>query len=203
MPEPSEPVGQLGVYLLPLDRARAVVVETGILLLTVPFVVVALRYFQRRPITSVAGLIAAGIFVLLETIHRCLDLVLIGGWARAFQTAPELQRSQVLSRFGEWNHFSHAYYLPLLLSYFVASCCFASTTWTDRARGSPYPLAPIAYALNAVRLLGRMLSGFAGQTWLSGLAEQLYFPAVFVVNALLAAWFFWTASREDGVRNSE
>ena len=62
-------------------------------------------------------------------------------------------------------------------------------------------LATTAFTLNALRLLGRILSTFAGQTWPSGLDDKFYFPAVFVINALLVAWLFHLAKTYNEAQN--
>jgi len=60
----------------------------------------------------------------------------------------------------------------------------AIATWSDRNRGAWYYLAPIAFAINALRLLARILSTFLGQHWLDDI-NRLYFPIVFCINTLL------------------
>jgi hypothetical protein len=88
-------------------------------------------------------------------------------------------RGLILERFTVWTDIAHASYFPLMLSFFLASCCFAVATWSDRKRGGWYYLAPIAYSINALRLLGRMLSNFLGQHWLDGLNDRLYSQSSF------------------------
>jgi hypothetical protein len=82
---------------------------------------------------------------------------------------------------------------PWTESGLIASCSFALATWRDRNRGTLYYLAPLAFALTALRLAGRLLGMFGGQTWLDSLSYKIYFPAVFVANALLMIWFFGLA----------
>jgi hypothetical protein len=47
-----------------------------------------------------------------------------------------------------------------------------------------------------------MLSSFAGQHWLDGFNGKLYFPAVFVINSLLALWFFYFAREANRSGNA-
>lgn len=54
-------------------------------------------------------------------------------------------------------------------------------------------LAPLAFSLNALRLLGRLLSTFAGPSWLGALNDKAYFPVVLILNLLLVVWFFQLA----------
>ena len=65
-----------------------------------------------------------------------------------------------------------------------------------------YRLATLAFVLNALRLLGRLLSTFAGQAWLSGLNDRFYFPAVLVINAMLALWFVRLAKDDASKRTT-
>jgi hypothetical protein len=194
MPESRNQADDLNAYLLPVDQIRALLVGGSILLLIVPFVVIALRYRRVAPLLSTLGLVFSSAFVGLETVHRSIDFFVVGKqWAHQFQSATGVERDLILQRFSMWNQVVQGWYFPLLLSYLLASLCFALATATDRSRGVWYWLAPVAFSLNALRLLGRMLSSFGGQRWLDGLNGKLYFPAVLLTNALLVAWFFHLA----------
>jgi hypothetical protein len=72
-------------------------------------------------------------------------------------------------------------------SFLLASIAFAVATWRDR---EPWHwLAPAAFALNALRLTGRIASTFGGVTWLEALNDSAYYPFVLAVNGPLLAWF--------------
>lgn len=203
IPESHSPVDDLNAYLLPVDQVRALLVGGSILLLTVPFVVIALRYHNVTPIASTLGLIFGSAFVGLEIVHRSLDFFVVGKqWAHQLQNATGGERDSILQHFSLWNEVVQGWYFPLMLSYLLASICFAAATASDRARGVWYWLAPVGFSLNALRLLGRMLSSFGGQHWLDGFNGKLYFPAVFVINGLLATWFFYLARRCTAERPS-
>jgi hypothetical protein len=90
-----------------------------------------------------------------------------------------------------------------MLSYLLASCGFAIATWADKQRGRRYYLAPIAYSLNAMRLLGRIVSTFAGKHWLDCLSERLYFPVVLMINSMLVVWFIVLARDDSRIRPGE
>jgi hypothetical protein len=195
IPESHSPQDELLTYLLPMDRVRATLIMSTIVVLIVPFVVIALRYFKAAPVISTLGLVFGAAFIGFEISHRSVDLFVVGTkWARQFaQTGAGVEREAILQRFALWNEIAQGWYFPLMLSYLLCSCSFALATWKDRTRGGWYLLAPIAYALNALRLLGRILSNYAGQSWLDGLNGSLYFPVVFTVNTLLLIWFFLLA----------
>jgi hypothetical protein len=75
-------------YLLTVDQARAAMVGGTILLLVVPYVVIAFRYIETSPVTAVLGLIFGVAFVGFEITQRSIDFFVIGHqWARQFQNA--------------------------------------------------------------------------------------------------------------------
>jgi hypothetical protein len=191
IPDAQKPEQQLANYRLPADRLRAMVVGGGILFLMVPYVTIALRYSAQAPVASVLGLAFGLGFVGCEIAHRSLDFFLIGDrWANRFSQAADSERAAILDRFALWGDISRAWYFPLLLAHFLASCCFLTAMSSNEERAGWQTLGPAAFALNALRLVGRLASMFAGQKWLDALNNRLYFPAVLVVNALLASWFF-------------
>jgi hypothetical protein len=210
IPAARTPQDELLGYLLPFDQLRALAIMSTVVLLIVPFVVIALRYRQPAPVASALGLIFGVAFIGFETIHRSTDFFVVGRiWAHEFARAAN--RDAILLRYARWNEMLRGWFFPQLLSYLLASCAFAVATGGDirRARWLAlkipphgirwvYYLAPIAYALNALRLLGRVLSNYAGQSWLNGLNDNLYFPGVFAINTLLAIWFFCLAKYEHG-----
>ena len=190
---------ELLAYLLPIDEIRSLLIMGTIVVLIVPFAVIALRYRNRAPLASLLGIVFGAAFIGFEISHRSIDFFVIGQqWAREFASAPAPGRDLILQRYALWNEIATGWFFPLRLSYLLASCAFAVAAWTDRHSGRWYYLAPIAYGLNALRLLGRTLSTFAGQHWLDGLNDKLYFPIVFVINTLVLIWFLVLA-KEEGV----
>jgi hypothetical protein len=203
IPAPRAPQDELLVYLLPIDQARSILVMGTIVALIVPFAVIALRYRRRTPLASILGFIFGAAFIGFELSYRSLDFFVIGQrWAHELASASGPQRELVLERFARWNEMVRGWYFPLMLSYLLASCAFAVAAWTDRQRGRWYYFAPIAYALNALRLLGRILSWFAGQHWLDGFNDKLYFPIVFVINAMVLIWFLVIANEPTGTNEA-
>ena len=177
-------------HLLIIDRVRAIVVLGTIVLLIVPFVAIALRYFKAAPVSSVLGLLASTSFIGFEVLHRSIDFIVGAKWANQFaERASAAEQEEILGRFGVWTDVGRGLYFPLLLSFLFASCLFALVTWNDTRLGRWYYLGPIAYGLNALRLLGRLLSTYAGAVWLNGFNDKFYFPSIIIINVLLATWF--------------
>jgi hypothetical protein len=180
----------LATYLLPVDQARAALVGLAILLLIVPYLVIALRYFSTDPVFSLLGFVFGVGFIGAECAQRSIDFFLVGArWARELNGSSGIGREILLRRFDLWNDITAAWYFPLLLAHLFAACCFLRVTSTEWRRGGWFRVAPCAFLLNALRLAGRMLSMFAGQTWLEGFSGNLYFPSVLAVNLLLIGWF--------------
>jgi hypothetical protein len=180
----------LATYLLPVDQARAALVGVTILLLIVPYLVIALRYFSTHPVFSLLGFVFGVGFIGAECAQRSIDFFLVGAhWARELNGSSGITREILLRRFDLWNDITAAWYFPLLLAHLLAACCFLRVTSIEWRRGGWFRLAPCAFLLNAVRLAGRMLSMFAGQTWLEGFNSTLYLPSVLAVNLLQIGWF--------------
>jgi len=195
---------ELLTYLNSTDKARALLVMGGIVVLLVPYIVLALRYFSAQPVLSVLGLLFSVSFVGFELAHRSLDFFVVGGmWARQLQSATDgSAREMILNRFAVWNEGVQGLYFPLLMAHLLASCTFFAMTASEWKLGGRFRLASAAFVLNAVRLLGRLLSMYGGWAWLNPLNDRLYFPAVFVINGLLAAWFFFLAWKGDDKNTS-
>ncbi len=163
IPVSHSPQDDLLAYLLPIDRARAILIMATIVPLIVPFVVIALRCFRVAPVESILALVFGVAFIGFELSHRSMDFFVIGEkWANQFAHAgSSVERDAILQRFALWNEMVQGWYFPLMLSYLVCSCSFAVAAWKDKGRSRWYYLAPIAFALNALRLLGRVLSNYA------------------------------------------
>jgi hypothetical protein len=195
IPAPTGPDDELRNYLLPVDRVRALLVGGTILALLVPYAVLAIRYSGAAPVVSVLGLVFGAGFVGLEVTQRSIDFFVVGEkWARQMGSASDLERLSILRRFALWNELTRGWYFPLLLTHLLASVCFLAATWTELGKGGWFYFAPVAFALNALRLAGRIAGTYAGVAWLEPLNRRLYFPAVLVINLLLTAWFFYLAT---------
>lgn len=194
IPTPKTPDDELRNYLLPVERFRALQVGGTILLLLVPYTVIALHGLDAAPVVSVLGLIFGAGFVGLEVTHRSIDFFVVGGkWAGRLAHASESERELLLRNFALWSEVTRGWYFPLLLSHLLASCCFLAATWPGPGEHAWLSLAPVAFALNALRLAGRIAGMFAGVTWLGALNGRLYYPFVLVINWLLMGWFAYLA----------
>jgi succinate dehydrogenase/fumarate reductase cytochrome b subunit len=98
----------------------------------------------------------------------------------------------IVHRYLLWSDMVRGIYFEIMLSFLLASCAFSYATLQDQDHWSR--LASLAFAINALRLLGRISSTFGGKTWLDALNNIAYFPIVSVINCLLAAWFFHLAN---------
>jgi hypothetical protein len=198
IPTPQSTREELATYALPVDQARAMVVLVGLILLIVPYCVVALRYCKPAPLASLLGLVFGTAFIGFETASRSLEFFLVGQqWSAQLLSRNDMNDS-VLEHYALWKELSPGWVFPLRLSALVSSCAFAAAI---RELGFWRRLGQFAFALNALRLLGRFLATFAAQHWLDSFNNRLYFPAVFVINAMLSVWFFYLA-RESSANSA-
>lgn len=195
IPETQAPAADYAVRLGWVDRSRSLAVLFGIMGLAVAYAVIALDRFAKAPLASLLAFGFAMFFILFELLHRGLDLIMVSQqWAGAFATAADpAARETLIQRLDLWGSFSGAFYFPLLLSGLVAWTCFAIATWN--AGNGWLRLASFAFAINALRTLGRLLNSYTGIDtfdFLNGFAA--YLVLVLLVNAMLVVWLFRRAA---------
>lgn len=194
LPETQTAAQDFAVRTGLLDRSRALAVLFSIVALAVTYAVIAMDRFARAPLASLLGFTFTMFFIVFELLHRGVDFVMVSQqWAGAFATATDLASRDTLTQRHEfWGSFTGAIYFPLMLSGFLAWTCLAIATW--KAGSGWLRLASIAFTLNALRTLGRIMSMYSGVGWfdfLDGFA--LYLVFVFLVNGMLATWLFLKA----------
>ncbi|MCL1633253.1 hypothetical protein M2650_01130 [Luteimonas sp. SX5] len=179
-----------------LDRTRALAVLFSIAGLAVTYAVFALDRFAKAPLASLLAFTFTMFFVVFEFLHRGLDFVMVSQqWANAYAAEPAL-RGVLAQRHELWGSFTGAIYFPLMLSGLVAWTCFAIATWN--AGPGWLRLASIAFALNALRTLGRLLGNYTGVEWFDFLDSfALYLVLVFLINGMLAIWLFRRAAMAE------
>lgn len=177
-----------------LDHWRAILVLVGLLLLAVPYAVIALDRIRTAPVAASLGFTFGALFVAIELLYRGVELVRIhGGLAPELSAATAARRETILGEYAAWNELVAALYFPLLLAGLIASVCFALATWRGVARW--HRLGSLAFSLNALRLVARLLGAYGGVSWLAPFNTlPTYLVGVVAINALLAAWLFRSAS---------
>lgn len=181
-----------------MDRTRALAVLLSIAALAVTYAVFALDRFAKAPLASLLAFTFTMFFVVFEFLHRGLDFVMVSQqWANAYAAEPAL-RGVLAERHALWGAFTSAIYFPLMLSGLLAWICFAIATWN--AGPGWLRLASIAFTLNALRTLGRLLGNYTGVAWFDFLDSfTLYLILVFVINGMLAIWLFKRAAVADKI----
>lgn len=181
-----------------MDRTRALAILLSIAALAVTYAVFALDRFAKAPLASLLAFTFTMFFVVFEFLHRGLDFVMVSQqWANAYATEPALH-GVLAERHAFWGTFTSAIYFPLMLSGLLAWICFAIATWN--AGSGWMRLASIAFTLNALRTLGRLLGNYTGVAWFDFLDSfTLYLVLVFVINGMLAIWLFKRAAVADRV----
>jgi hypothetical protein len=194
-PEAQTAATDYAVRLGWLDRTRALAVLFGILASAAAFGVIALDRFTKAPLASLLGFTFITFYIVIELFHRGLDFAMVSQqWAGAFAaTADPVARDMLTLRHEFWGSFTGALYFPLLVSGLIARSCFAIATWN--AGPGWLRLASIAFAITALRTLGRLLGSYTGVDWLDFLDSfALYLVLVFLTNGMLAVWLFKRAA---------
>ena len=195
-PETQAAAEDFAVRMGWLDKTRALAVLFSIVALAVTYAVFALDRFAKAPLASLLAFTFTMFFVVFELLHRGLDFVMVSQqWAGAFASATDpAVRDDLAQRHEFWGSFTNAIYLPLMLSGLVAWICFAIATWN--AGSGWMKLASIAFTLNALRTLGRLLGNYTGVGWFDFLDSfTLYLVLVFLINGMLAVWLFRRAAQ--------
>lgn len=197
-PETQTAAEDFAVRIGWMDRTRALAVLLSIAALAVTYAVFALDRFAKAPLASLLAFTFTMFFVVFEFLHRGLDFVMVSQqWANAYAAEPALH-GVLAERHAFWGTFTSAIYFPLMLSGLLAWICFAIATWN--AGSGWMRLASIAFTLNALRTLGRLLGNYTGIGWFDFLDSfTLYLILVFVINGMLAVWLFKRAAVVDKV----
>jgi hypothetical protein len=153
----------------PLDEARAVLLLVSHFALVPLYAAVALRRFRHAPAAAVCGVLFGALFVLFELAYRSIEVFVPGPIAR-------------------WDEIVEAWYFPLLGAHLLSTTAFTVACWPRAGDDGWQAVAAAAFGLNALRLVGRMLGGYAGVAPLAALSGPAYFPAMATVLALLLAW---------------
>lgn len=195
-PETQAAAGDFAVRISLLDRSRAIALLFSIAGLAITYAVFALDRFAKAPLASLLGFTFTMFFIVFEFLHRGLDFVMVSQqWANAYAAEPAL-RGVLAQRHEFWGAFTGAIYFPLMLSGLIAWSCFAIATWN--AGSGWMKLASLAFALNALRTLGRLLGSYSGVDWFDFLESfALYLVLVFLINGMLTVWLFRRAGAAE------
>lgn len=181
--------------LMPLDQFRLTAILLSFFAIMVVFGAVAIRRARVRPASSLLGFAFGFLFVIGEIINRSIDLFVISRrWAVEYQAAVSLAARQSLAeRIQVWDESFGGFYFVLRMGLMLGSICYAAATWDTRNRWNQ--IVAIAFAVNAVRLAGRLAEGYMGQAWLSPVNDAVYFPATLLIYGTVATWL-WIQSHE-------
>ena len=188
LPQPQGAEQEMLARLAPGETLRAVVMLLSHFCLVPVYVALAMRRWRIAPGAAACGALFGMTFVLFELSYRTLDLFLVShGWAAAYATADAAARAALIERTALWEQAVGAWYFGLLAAHLLASLCFLAA-FRRREPGAWDLLAQLAFAINALRLTGRMLGGWAGIDWLAPLSGRFYFPPMATFLVLLTVW---------------
>ncbi len=193
LPEDAAGAAAMAVRASALDRMRAAAVLLSITLLFIILTATAFDRVRRAPGAALVGFAGTVLFTLFELGYRSVDLFYISIHTVSAYQAAELEpvKQALIARVTEWDSLVSAIYFPLVLGGFTANAAFALAMRHER--GWAGRVGFIAFAVNALRLIPRLLS-FAGVSALEPLNELLYFPVLLINNPGLAFWL-WDSSR--------
>jgi hypothetical protein len=188
LPAPGSAHEEMLARLGPAETLRATVLLLSHFCLVPVYVAVALRRWGHAPGAAACGVVFGAAFVLFEVSYRTVDLFLVShGWAAAYTTADAGARTLLLERTALWEQAVGAWYFALLAAHLLASIGFLVAA-ARRERGAWDLLLQLAFALNALRLIGRILASWPGMAWLKPLSGSFYFPPMASFLLLLIVW---------------
>ena len=181
---------QILIRLQYADRLRGACVLLGILLLLLAYYGIAFRRLACKPATSLLALMFSILFVSTELCYRTVDLFVVSmRWApQYFVTSSLATRGVISGRIQVWDEVVAGWYFLLLFAHLLASLFFFAATW-DRTNRWNQAVA-FAFSLNSVRIVGRLLEGYAGQKWLEPFNTHLYYPLHLIIFGMVALWLW-------------
>jgi hypothetical protein len=189
LPTPSNPAEAIARATTFLDQTRSLLILSSFFGLTVSFTFICCQKMKSAPKLATIALIFLILFCFLEITYRSIELFTVHRtWASQFINATdEFEKSRLLDKITTFNTIVRAVYFPLLLSQMVGSLFLFATTFGG-AHGDRYLRASMA--VNSLRLAARLGGGYLGVSWLEPFNNQLYFPSVTLVLALLIIYCF-------------
>jgi hypothetical protein len=186
MPAAQDPVQSLLQGPSPLNVSRAALMLLSFFGLAYLFLVVCVIASRRKPMAAVAAFLGFFVFCLLEVQLRSVELfyVYLELPARYQAAASAAERARVLDLQSTFQAVQHALYFPLGLSWLLGSILLCVSLGGGRLDG----LARLAFGLNALRLLLRMLDVYLIGPRFDALYSALYLPLVYLTFGPLVAW---------------
>ena len=193
------PPTQGEALLLPWRTVEGVLAASGILRLLFLLLIaasMALGRWSRAPGAALVGFASTLLVVAFELAQRAMELFLVRWqWAREYQVAPAVATQEaIVGRVAQWHHVTDALFFAAVLMLLVASCAFALAFFRAPERWAR--LVSLAWALNAARLVGRLI-GYASEPWRTFMGH-VYFPVVLFTYGSVAVWSWcrWRRLRE-------
>jgi hypothetical protein len=189
-PEENSGAPSLVQRLSTPDRLRRLSLLVSFLFLPILYMTVTRVLGERRPVAAILGFAFSMLFVLCEALHRVFDFFVVSlRWAPAFRIGDALQQQAILDRTNVWNEVVVGIYFVLLMAHLAGSLCFLWAAWAIPNR---WNLAvSMMFALNGLRLVGRLAADYGGQAWLAPVNSLVYFPITLCLFGTLSLWLFF------------
>lgn len=168
----------------PLNRLRAALMLASFFGLLFAFTVVSAKNALDSFRASWIAFAGLAIFCVMEIALRAYELLVV------MIMLPDEYRAIVckeivLNEYTSFQSFQFGAYFPLLLAQLIGSAILAFSV-----RSTPVInfLLKFAFAINALRLLARILSMFFGMTALDSITNTYYLQLVFIIYVPIGFW---------------
>lgn len=197
LPATSSPAEELLQSSWSLNLWRAALLLLSFWGLLYVFLVICLENLKRSYTATVFAFLGFFIFCLLEICLRSTELFYVQIHLSTFykEATSVIEQKAITDLAAHFQAIQLALYFPLMFSQMVGSTVLAATF--KHSERLDY-LIILAFALNAFRLLARILGMFLHIPWLISFSDNLYLPFVFIIFGLIVIWLLLTKQRVAG-----
>ncbi len=191
LPPAGSPAEELLQGSLSLNLWRAALLLLSFWGLMYVFLVICVQNLKRHYPATIVAFLGFFIFCSLEIGLRSVELFYLQIHLPSVfrQAAGAAEQKAILEWAAGFRSVQMALYFPLLFSQMIGSVILAAT-FERRIRINYLIMG--AMAINALRLLGRILGMFLHVHVLDWFSASLYLPLVYVIFGLMMTWLWLT-----------
>jgi hypothetical protein len=188
IPQPKNIAEELILGSMPIHIWRSTLLLLSFFALIYVYAVIVFHEFRKSVLLFTIAFIGLLIFCFLEIGIRSVELFYIQlQLPQEYISAEnELVKNSILDKYVAFQSVQSALYFPLLFSQAISSVIVA---WLFSSKPKLNYLIKIAFAVNAIRLAGRLGGMFLHVKWLNSFSSTLYLPLVILIFGLLIIWF--------------
>jgi hypothetical protein len=187
IPVPNNSTEELLQGSMLLHIWRSTLLLLSFFLLIYVFLIICLQNFKKNAILSLAAFIGFMIFCFLEIGIRSIELFYtqLQMPTLYLQLKEEALKNSIIDKYMVFQSVQTALYFPLMLSQGIASLIM---TISFSIKQKINILIKIAFAINTIRLAGRLLAITFHINWFDSFSGALYFPFVVIIFGLISVW---------------